>query len=142
MVDGMITRRYLALNEDFIRGERELTPPPFPPFKYTPEMIASYKRYENELLNKTTGEEKSEPSEISDGSLSDLTIVSLSSQDASFTNNGQTQASANMMLVFSGGAGVGPKSPSRTELNNLTPISKRRNAVDSIEDSISKKSKL
>lgn len=54
MIDGMIMRRYLALIKDFTRGEREFTPQTSSPYKFTAEMIESYKRYECEQSNPTT----------------------------------------------------------------------------------------
>lgn len=149
MIDGMIMRRYLALMENFTRGERELTPPaPSSPFKYTPEQIESYNRYELELnpkaskeddVDKRSNKDEIEASNYSGESLSDLSIVTLSSQDSSLTNIGQTQASANMMLVFSGGIESGGKCTKNIESSDYTPkFPKRRNAVDSLK-SLTKK---
>lgn len=123
-IDGLMMRRYLALNEDFTRGKREVTPPPSAPYEFTPEMIESYKRYQNELNSAAAGGENhgavdSEPSNnsasskdisvdpegvnnsVSSGSYFDDSIISVSSNNESRGVMGPTQ---NLMLVFSGGA--------------------------------------
>lgn len=115
-------------------------------------MIASYKRYELELLNPTATKEFAETANEDESnrgvsnttmqSQSDLSIETISSQDSSLASNmGSTQASANLMLVFSGGAKTGGKHSENAASLNFTPkLPKRRNAVDSTK-SVLKKSR-
>lgn len=72
-------------------------------------------------------EERTDASKSYEESLSDLSVVSISSQDASICKLGATQASSNVMLVFSGGNVAGSESAHNKESPKLP---KRRNAID------------